>query len=74
MKLKSFILAAAAVTLPVVATAQANLPVRAVADVEEGNELAGGPGIIIALLGGAAIIAGIVIASDNEDDDAPASP
>lgn len=37
------------------------------------SELAGGPGIIIAILAAAAIIGGIVIAADGGDDE-PVSP
>ena len=51
---------------PVYSTSNAN---PGIGRADEGESLAGGPGIIIALLAGAAIIAGIVVAADNEDDD-----
>lgn len=46
---------------------------RAGASLQDENKLEGGTGIILAILAAAAIIAGIVIAADNEDD-TPTSP
>ena len=73
------IAAASLVSAPVVAqtapaaksaTAQVE---RAGANLQDENKLEGGSGIIIAVLAAAAIIAGIVIAADNEED-TPTSP
>ncbi|MDE1466994.1 hypothetical protein [Aurantiacibacter sp. D1-12] len=49
---------------------------RLPAPVEQGEELEGEAGLIIALLAAAAVIAGIIIATgtDNADEQLPASP
>ncbi len=64
-------LATTAVSLALIATpvvAQATTADRASAPVGATSELEGGSGIILAILAAAAIIAGIIIAADNEDD------
>lgn len=43
---------------------------RSAAPIEDESELAGGAGIIVAILAAAAIIGAIYIAVDNGDDDA----
>ena len=67
--------AASLVSAPVLA--QAVQPVSSVArtsaTVENGNDLEGGSGIIIAILAAAAVIAGIIIAADGSED-TPTSP
>lgn len=60
------------VVTPLVAQA-ANAPIaRDASPVESAEDMAGGSGIIIALLGAAAVIAAIVIAVEDEDE--PTSP
>lgn len=54
--------------------AQATTVDRLPASVENAEEMEGGPGILIAILAAAAIIAGIIIAADNDDVDLPTSP
>ena len=76
MKIRTILAATAAVSLAASpAIAQAD---RAVAPVSGESALGGegdSTGIILALLAAAAVIAGIVIAVDNEDDDIdPVSP
>ncbi|MGB7408382.1 MAG: hypothetical protein WA908_07740 [Pontixanthobacter sp.] len=74
MKFRTLLVATAAVSMAASpAIAQAD---RAVAPVSGESALGGdgdGTGIILALLAAAAVIAGIVIAVDN-DDDTPESP
>ena len=77
MKFRNLLAATAAVSLAASpALAQSANADRAAAPVADANELgddAGGAGIILAILAAAAIIAGIIIAGDNEDD-VPTSP
>lgn len=76
MKIKSFVLGlAAAVTVaaPIGAVAAERASVRAVAPSEDGSELASGGTIVLALLGAAAVIGGIVALSGSNDDDLPVS-
>ncbi len=64
-------LAAATAMVSLAATpaiAEANLD-RNIAPIDGESELEGGSGIIIAILAAAAIIAGIIIAADNGDDE-----
>ncbi|PKP99666.1 MAG: hypothetical protein CVT74_07200 [Alphaproteobacteria bacterium HGW-Alphaproteobacteria-13] len=61
------------IAAPMAASAAPALAVDSVSAVEGQSELEGSSGWIIALAALAAIIAGIVIASDN-DDDTPTSP
>jgi len=74
MKLRSAVLATAALSLvaaPVFAEASFD---RTVAPAE-GEELEGTSGILIAVLGVAAVVAAIIIiADDDDDDDEPVSP
>ena len=67
MKMKSIVLGlAAAVTVAApIGTVAAQ---RAVAPVEEGSEIGSGSTIVLALLGAAAVIGGIVALSDSNDD------
>lgn len=52
----------------------ANAPTAPAADAEEKNSSGGSGGLIIGALSVASIVAGILIASGGDDDDAPASP
>ncbi len=73
MKIRTFALATAAVSLaasPAIAEAAYE---RANAPVEDESELRGGSSIILAILAAAAIIGGIIIAADSGEG-APASP
>ena len=72
MKIRTLAAAAAVLSL---ATAPAVAEIsfdRASAPADKKNELAGGSGLLIAIGAAAAVIAGIVIASDGDDD--PVSP
>jgi len=72
MKLRNVALATAALSLaasPAIAEAAFE---RSNAPVEGESELAGS-GILIAVLGAAAVIGGIILIADNDDDE-PASP
>ncbi len=71
MKMKSIVLGlAAAVTVaaPIGTVAAQRASARAVAPVEEGSEIGSGGTIVLALLGAAAVIGGIVALSDSNDD------
>ena len=73
MKLRNAVLAAAAASLaaaPVVAEASLD---RSVAPAE-GENLEGTSGIIITVLGVAAVVAAILIIADDDDDDDAVSP
>lgn len=73
MKFRNVVAATAALSLaatPAIAEAAFD---RAAAPVEGESELEGGSGIILAILAAAAVIAGIIIAADG-DDDGPVSP
>ena len=71
MKIRNLALATAAISLAVTpAIAQVALD-RSSAPVDGESEIAGSAGILAALLGGAAIIGGIVALSGDDD---PASP
>lgn len=72
MKIRTLAAAAAVLSLATApAIAEISLD-RTPAPVEGESEVGGGSGLLIAILAGAAVIAGIVIAAD--DDDAPVSP
>lgn len=72
MKIRTLAAVAAVLSLATApAIAEVSLD-RAPAPVEGESELAGGSGLLIAVLAAAAVIAGIVIASDGDDD--PVSP
>ncbi len=73
--LTSVAVAGAMVTTP--ALAQDAAFDRAVAPVDQSEELEGfGPGLVIAILAAAAVIAGIIVATgeDNADEQLPSSP
>ena len=73
MKFRNLVAATAALSLaatPAIAEAAFD---RAAAPVKGENDLEGGSGIIIAVLAAAAVIAGIIIATDDGNDD-PVSP
>ncbi|QFT77035.1 hypothetical protein [Erythrobacter sp. THAF29] len=74
MKFRNVALATAAVSLaasPAIAEAAFD---RSTAPVEGESELEGGSGILIAILAAAAIIAGIIVAADDNGEDLPTSP
>ena len=83
MRLAKYLTAAAAVSLaatPALAQATSSASKLSVASVQRAggtqadeSQLAGGSGIIIAILAAAAVIAGIIIAADSDGDD-PTSP
>lgn len=66
------IAAVSMVAAPIVAQAAPAVE-RAATELQGESKLKGSTGIILALLAAAAIIAGIVVAADNEDD-LPTSP
>jgi len=69
MKFRNLALATAALSLaasPAIAEAAFE---RTVAPVEAESEIQGSSGILIAVLAGAAIIGGIILIADNDDDD-----
>ena len=70
MKIRTIAAATAAASLAVAPAVAAE---RTVAPIAGESEMEGGSGIIIGILAAAAIIAGIIIAADS-DDDAPTSP
>lgn len=73
MKFRNVVAATAALSLaatPAIAEAAFD---RAAAPVEGESELEGGSGIILAILAAAAVIAGIIIAADDGNDE-PLSP
>ena len=70
MKIRNIALATAALSLAASpAIAQAAFE-RSVAPVEGENEIAGGSGVLIGLLGAAAVIGAILIIADDEEDEA----
>ena len=74
MRLKKFMLAAAAVSMtasPVLA-ADVSVPAAARASEQAGESELGGGGFLVAAIAAAAVIAGIIIIADNDDD--PDSP
>ncbi|MGB3710437.1 MAG: hypothetical protein WA985_01985 [Erythrobacter sp.] len=69
MRIRNLALATAALSLaasPVIAQASME---RAVAPVEDENELASGSGVLVGLLAAAAVVGAILIISDSDDDD-----
>ncbi|MDG5747281.1 hypothetical protein P8Q88_03730 [Qipengyuania sp. XHP0207] len=74
MLLKNVLMSAAAASLAVAPAAVSAAPAvdRISQPSAETSEL-GGPGLIIAIIAGVAIIAGIIIAADDDDDE-PLSP
>ena len=73
MLLKKVLMSASAASLAISPVALSAAPVeRASQSASETSEL-GGPGLIIAVIAGIAIIVGIVIAA-SDDDDEPFSP
>lgn len=74
MKAKTFVLSlAAAATLLAPISVSALAAERAVAPIEEANELSGGSSLLVGLVAAAAVIAGIVVASGGSDNDIPVS-
>lgn len=72
MKIRTFALAAAALSLaatPAIAEAAFE---RSSAPIEGESDIAGGAGILVAILGAAAVVGGIIAISGGNDD--PASP
>ncbi len=71
MKFRNLVAATAALSLaasPAIAQSAVSAD-RASAPVEGESKMAGGSGVVIAILAAAAVIAGIVIAVDGGDDD-----
>ncbi len=75
MKFRTIALATAALSLaatPAIATVAFE---RSSAPSEDASEIEGsGTGLIAGLFAAAAVIGGIIVISDNEQDDAPVSP
>jgi len=65
--------AAALVAMPAVAQV-AMVPTAAPLDGEESEMAAGGTGLILGIIGAAAVIGGIVVIADDDNSDAPVSP
>lgn len=76
MKSRNLLAATAALSLaasPALAQTSANVDRISAPVAQDESDLEGGSGILIALLAAAAVIAGIIIASDGSDDDVPVS-
>jgi hypothetical protein len=74
MKMKKVALGlAAAATLVASVGVPAVAAQRAIAPVEEGSDAAGGASILIGLAAAAAVIAGIMVASDGGENELPVS-
>jgi hypothetical protein len=76
MKFRSLLAATAALSLvasPALARTSANVERISAPVAQEESDVEGGSGILIAILAAAAVIAGIIIASDGSED-APTSP